>query len=67
VAEPSRGEVGEYRRLKGEVDGLVGSVNGSFGTSRWTPIRYLNRSASPRRCRRPFAPAPRATIRTSRS
>jgi len=47
VAEPSRGEVGEYRRLKREVDGLVGSVNGSFATSRWTPIRYLNRSVSP--------------------
>jgi trehalose 6-phosphate synthase/phosphatase len=47
IAEPSRREVGEYRRLKREVDELVGNVNGRFATSRWTPIRYLTRSISP--------------------
>jgi trehalose 6-phosphate synthase/phosphatase len=47
VAEPSRGEVAEYRRLKREVDELVGDVNGRLATSHWTPIRYLHRSLSP--------------------
>jgi trehalose 6-phosphate synthase/phosphatase len=47
IAEPSRGEVPEYQRLKREVDELVGRVNGRFATSRWTPIRYLHRSLPP--------------------
>jgi trehalose 6-phosphate synthase/phosphatase len=47
IAEPSRGEVPEYQRLKREVDELVGGVNGRFGTPSWTPIRYVNRSAGP--------------------
>jgi trehalose 6-phosphate synthase/phosphatase len=47
IAEPSRGEVPEYQRLKREVDELVGAVNGRFGTASWTPIRYLNRSVGP--------------------
>jgi trehalose 6-phosphate synthase/phosphatase len=47
IAEPSRGEVPEYQRLKREVDELVGGVNGRFGTPSWTPIRYVNRSVGP--------------------
>jgi trehalose 6-phosphate synthase/phosphatase len=47
IAEPSRGEVPEYQRLKREVDELVGAVNGRFGTASWTPIRYVNRSVGP--------------------
>jgi trehalose 6-phosphate synthase/phosphatase len=47
VAVPSRDEVPEYQRLKRQVDELVGRVNGRFGTSRWTPIRYLHRSVPP--------------------
>jgi trehalose 6-phosphate synthase/phosphatase len=47
IAEPSRGEVPEYQRLKREVDELVGAANGQFGTASWTPIHYLNRSAGP--------------------
>lgn len=47
VAEPSRGQVPEYQRLKRQVDELVGRVNGRFGTNRWTPIRYLHRSVAP--------------------
>ena len=43
IAEPTRGEVSEYQRLKREVDELVGRVNGRFGTSGWTPVRYLHR------------------------
>lgn len=44
VAVPSRTRVERYRQLKAEVDGLVGSINGQFGTMDWTPIRYLYRS-----------------------
>jgi trehalose 6-phosphate synthase/phosphatase len=47
IAEPSRGEVPEYQRLKREVDELVGAANGRFGTASWTPIRYVNRSLGP--------------------
>jgi trehalose 6-phosphate synthase/phosphatase len=43
VAVPSRHQVAEYRNLKREIEELVGRVNGRFGTSRWTPIRYLYR------------------------
>ncbi|MGH7286920.1 MAG: bifunctional alpha,alpha-trehalose-phosphate synthase (UDP-forming)/trehalose-phosphatase [Myxococcota bacterium] len=47
IAEPSRGAVAEYQRLKREVDELVGRVNGRFGTSSWTPVRYLHRHFDP--------------------
>jgi trehalose 6-phosphate synthase/phosphatase len=47
IAEPSRGEVPEYQRLKRELDELVGNANGRFGTPSWTPIRYVNRSVGP--------------------
>lgn len=43
IAVPSRSEVAEYRRLKREIDELVGSVNGRFGTPHWAPIHYLHR------------------------
>jgi len=44
VAVPSRGRVGAYRRLRTEVESLVGRINGEFGTPAWTPIQYLYRS-----------------------
>ena len=47
VAEPSRGAVEEYQRLKREVDELVGRINGRFATSSWTPVRYLHRRFDP--------------------
>jgi trehalose 6-phosphate synthase/phosphatase len=47
IAEPTRGAVSEYQRLKREVDELVGRVNGRFGTSGWTPVRYLHRHVDP--------------------
>ena len=47
LAVPSRSEVPEYRRLKREIDELVGRVNGRFGTPQWTPIHYLHRGATP--------------------
>lgn len=46
IAVPSRGQVAEYQEQKREIDEIVGRVNGRFGTSTWTPIRYLYRSVS---------------------
>jgi trehalose 6-phosphate synthase/phosphatase len=43
LAVPSRDEVAEYRRLKREIDELVGRINGRFATADWSPIRYLYR------------------------
>ena len=47
VAVPSRSRVERYRKLKREVDGLVGDINGRRGTIEWTPIQYLYRSVPP--------------------
>ena len=44
VAVPSRTEVRAYRRFRRHVDGLVGRINGTYGTPGWTPIHYLYRS-----------------------
>jgi trehalose 6-phosphate synthase/phosphatase len=44
VAVPSRGRVGAYRRFRGEVESLVGRINGEFATPSWSPIQYLYRS-----------------------
>ena len=49
IAVPSREQVSEYQLLKREIDELVGRVNGRFGTSLWTPIRYVHRSITPSR------------------
>lgn len=46
VAVPSRTRVEEYRRLKREVEGLVGFINGKHGALDWTPVLYLYRSLS---------------------
>ncbi len=43
VAVPSRSKVEHYRKLKVEVDELVGRINGEYGTIGWTPIWYLYR------------------------
>jgi len=44
VAVPSRDQVGAYREIRREVDGLVGRINGRFATPNWSPIHYLYRS-----------------------
>ncbi|MBE0417337.1 MAG: bifunctional alpha,alpha-trehalose-phosphate synthase (UDP-forming)/trehalose-phosphatase [Coriobacteriia bacterium] len=44
VAVPSRTRVEHYKALKREVDELVGSINGTYSTIEWTPVRYLYRS-----------------------
>jgi trehalose 6-phosphate synthase/phosphatase len=44
IAAPSRIGVEEYSSFKRRVDEFVGRINGRFGTARYTPVRYLNRS-----------------------
>ncbi|WP_461639426.1 bifunctional alpha,alpha-trehalose-phosphate synthase (UDP-forming)/trehalose-phosphatase [Labilibaculum euxinus] len=44
LAVPSRGTVEHYINLKREVDELVGTVNGKFGSINYTPVWYFYRS-----------------------
>jgi len=46
VAVPSRTGVRAYRRFRRHVDALVGRINGTYGTTGWTPVKYLYRSFS---------------------
>jgi trehalose 6-phosphate synthase/phosphatase len=43
VAVPSRAEVEDYKSLRGELERLVGRVNGEHGTIGWMPVWYLYR------------------------
>jgi trehalose 6-phosphate synthase/phosphatase len=44
VAAPSREKVERYQHYREEVDGLVGRINGEFGTPSWAPVHYIYRS-----------------------
>jgi trehalose 6-phosphate synthase/phosphatase len=44
IAVPTRSRVRAYRRLRGDVDALVGRINGRFGTPTWTPVHYVYRA-----------------------
>ncbi len=44
VAVPSRTRVGAYQDFRALVDGLVGRINGAFGTPRWMPVHYIFRA-----------------------
>jgi trehalose 6-phosphate synthase/phosphatase len=44
LAVPSRGNVEQYQKLKEQVDGLVGYINGKFGKVNYTPVWYFYRS-----------------------
>jgi trehalose 6-phosphate synthase len=43
VAAASRQDVGEYQRLRRELDRMVGDLNGRMGEPDWTPLRYMTR------------------------
>ncbi|KAL6243337.1 hypothetical protein RBB50_009889 [Rhinocladiella similis] len=47
LAIPTRAEVDTYKKLREEVEALVGHVNGKHGTFSSTPIHYLYRSIKP--------------------
>lgn len=44
IAPASRSEVGEYRDLQHELEGIAGSINGCHAEPDWTPLRYVNRA-----------------------
>jgi alpha,alpha-trehalose-phosphate synthase [UDP-forming] len=44
VSVPSRTQVPEYAEERTRVEQTVGRINGEFGETHWTPIRYLYRS-----------------------
>jgi trehalose 6-phosphate synthase/phosphatase len=46
VAVPSRTNVEAYQEFRSLVDGLVGRINGAFGTPRWVPVHYIYRGLS---------------------
>ncbi|MBN2361579.1 MAG: bifunctional alpha,alpha-trehalose-phosphate synthase (UDP-forming)/trehalose-phosphatase, partial [Deltaproteobacteria bacterium] len=46
IAVPSRANVPEYGRLTDEVNRLVGSINGRFGSASSVPVHYLYRSVA---------------------
>ena len=48
VAVPSRTGVGAYQDFRTLVEGLVGRINGDFGTPHWVPVHYIYRSLSER-------------------
>ncbi len=41
VAVPSRATIWHYQQLKHQIDGLVGRINGRYGTLDWVPIQYI--------------------------
>ena len=47
VAVPSRGHVPAYVDLKSEVEAMVSSINATYGTADWTPVRYVTRAVPP--------------------
>src|SRR3954447_557595 len=46
VAVPSRTGVEAYQEFRSLVEGLVGRINGAFGTPRWVPVHYIYRGLS---------------------
>ncbi|HEX8546231.1 MAG TPA: bifunctional alpha,alpha-trehalose-phosphate synthase (UDP-forming)/trehalose-phosphatase [Cytophagaceae bacterium] len=44
VVVPSRDQVSLYKKLKIEIDELVGRINGKHGDMGWSPIQYFYRS-----------------------
>lgn len=44
IAVPSREDVAEYQRIRREIEGMVGRINGDFAEVGRPPIHYLYRS-----------------------
>lgn len=43
---PSRENVSFYKKIKRQIDEMVGQINGTFGTIKWAPIIYQYKSFS---------------------
>jgi trehalose 6-phosphate synthase len=44
VAARSREDVGDYQRLRRELDRMAGDTNGRYSEFDWTPLRYMTRT-----------------------
>lgn len=44
IAQPSRSDVPEYRKIRRELDGIAGEIMGRYADYDWTPIRYMSRN-----------------------
>ncbi|MDB5183573.1 MAG: hypothetical protein JWO07_254, partial [Candidatus Saccharibacteria bacterium] len=44
VAAPSRTDVPAYQRLAKRLDILVAEINKTYGTAKWQPVDYINRT-----------------------
>ncbi len=44
IAARSREDLGDYQRLRRELDRIVGDVNGRFSEFDWVPLRYMTRA-----------------------
>jgi trehalose 6-phosphate synthase len=44
IAPPSRSDIRTYQRIRRELEGEAGRINGRFAEVDWVPLRYLNRS-----------------------
>jgi trehalose 6-phosphate synthase/phosphatase len=44
IVVPSRAEIPKYQDLRSDIEKLVSSINGRFGSSAWVPVHYLHRS-----------------------
>lgn len=44
IAARSREDLGDYQRLRRELDRIVGDVNGRFSEFDWVPLRYMTRT-----------------------
>ena len=43
IAPPSRTDIEAYQRIRRELEGEAGRINGRFAEVDWVPLRYLNR------------------------
>jgi trehalose 6-phosphate synthase len=46
IAPPSRGTVASYQRIRHDLEGLSGRINGAHADLDWVPIRYVNQGYS---------------------
>jgi trehalose 6-phosphate synthase len=44
VVVPSRVEILKYQELRSDIEKLVSSINGRFGSSAWVPVHYMHRN-----------------------
>ncbi|MCK9640439.1 MAG: bifunctional alpha,alpha-trehalose-phosphate synthase (UDP-forming)/trehalose-phosphatase [Prolixibacteraceae bacterium] len=46
VVVPSRANIGKYKKLKKEIEAIVGRINGKYSSLAWRPIIYQYKSLS---------------------